>query len=217
MKLGNLVEEILEIVQDPSIDAKKVKRIINDGILEAVSLSDTPLPDLETSAEVKTKTDRAWVNLPDDYHRKLNFCYSAAQNDRVATLDSLQQLQSKYPDLTQSGVIWYVAISGGRLYYQGIPDTVDTLRIGYYKLPPTIARDDEEPAFLPRHLHKKLLVNYACKEFFNIIEDGVEGRKVNTASYEGKWEKALVDLEMFLGPEQDEPKQINDMIMEIMQ
>ena len=76
MKIGEMVEEILEIIQDPSIDARKVKSVINDGMVEAAALSDTPLPDLETSVELTTKTDRAWVNLPDDYQRKLNFCYS---------------------------------------------------------------------------------------------------------------------------------------------
>jgi len=180
--------------------------------LEAASRSDTPLPDLEISENVETKTDRAWVTLPANYHRKLNFCYSVAQNGRVKILKSLQHLKSKYPGLIQTGNVWHVTQSGGRIYYQGIPSTVDTLTLGYYKLPPILNKDDETPTFLPNHLHKKLLVNYACKELFSVIEDGVEGRKVNTSYHEGEGEKALADLEKFLGPEQDEPKLINDML-----
>jgi len=127
-------------------------------------------------------------------------------------------------DLTHEGLVEDVTVVGGRLYYQPIPTEATELTVWFYRLPTLLenfdpsgentgfmdsgdttfqgdddtgfidALSDDIPNCLPDHLHKSLLVSYAAKEIFNEIEDGIEGRKINTERYEGKYQQALAVL-----------------------
>lgn len=126
--------------------------------------------------------------------------------------------------LTHEGPVEDVTVVGGRLYYQPIPTEATELTLWFYRLPTLLANfdpsgentgfmdsgdttfqgdddtgfidalSDDIPNCLPDHLHKSLLVSYAAKEIFNEIEDGIEGRKINTERYEGKYQQALTAL-----------------------
>jgi len=70
------------------------------------------------------------------------------------------------------------------------------LTIHYFRLPVDMEDDDDTPDGIPTQFQKKLLVNYACKEIFSLIEDGIEGQQVNTAKHTGFFLSALRDLEL---------------------
>ena len=127
-------------------------------------------------------------------------------------------------DLTNEGDVEEVTIMGGRLYYQPIPIEATELTLWFYRLPTLLANvdpsgentsfmdsgdttfqgdddtgfmdslADDIPYCLPVPLHKSLLVNYAAKEIFNEIEDGIEGRKINAERYEIRYQQALAAL-----------------------
>lgn len=217
MKLADLIETVINTVQDPSVTPQQVKSKINAGIYDAAGTISVPLPDLEITTTVTTVANQAWVSMPSTFHRDLDFCYSATQNERITILHSLQELRAKYPDMTQSGSIWYVARSAGRLYYQGIPATEDTLTLQFYQYPTLLSKDSDEPDVFPKHLHERLFVNYACREFFKVIEDGIEGPKINTQYHHGEYQSAIADLETWIGPKYDEPVLVNDLISDLMQ
>jgi hypothetical protein len=109
--------------------------------------------------------------------------------------------------LDHSGPVSEVTIRGGDLYYQGIPGVPTELTLFYYRKPTLLvdydpsgedgeAGDlaDDIPDGIPEPFQKGLLVNYACKEIFDEIEDGMDGEKLNTQRYEAKYQAALAKL-----------------------
>jgi len=66
------------------------------------------------------------------------------------------------------------------------------------------------PDGIPEHLIKPLLLSHAAMSIFDEIEDGQEGNKTNTARHEAKFEKFMLKLIAFIGPEGRAPQPIND-------
>jgi hypothetical protein len=75
-----------------------------------------------------------------------------------------------------------------------------------------MANDRDKPDMLPSHLHRRLLVNYACKELFSRIEDGMDGKKANTAYHDNEYKTAFSELELWIIPRASEPPEINDTV-----
>ena len=218
MRLADLIERIMDKLQDPSLDSKRIRRMINEIIDQAASTIPVPLPDLETFDTVTTHITRAYISMPDDFHRDLDFCYSAAQNDKIKIYGSVQYLrmQDDNQGMNRSGIIHGVARAGKRLYYQRIPTTADTLTLWYYRKPTELLKDNDEPSEFPSFCHEPVIVNGVLAELFSMIEDGIEGQKINTEYHKTKQKEALYDLEMFIGPKKDEPPIINDLLGGIM-
>lgn len=217
MHLSDLIDEVIHIVQDSSLSEKRVENLLNEGYENAAAVISDPLPDLEKTGTVRTSTSLAYVSLPSDYHRNLEMVYDSTQNERIPILNSFQALSIKYPGLADTGNLGHVAISGSRLYYQGIPSTVRTLTLNYFRKPYLRSADRDEMSALPVHLHRRLLVNYACKELFSRIEDGMEGQKVNTLYHDREFQKALADLDAWITPRATEPVCINDTVLDYLE
>jgi hypothetical protein len=92
---------------------------------------------------------------------------------------------------------------GKRLIYRDVPAVAATLTVHYYEAPDDLDDDTDEPTWVPEHLHRKLYVAYVCKEIFNKIEDGVEGRKINTEYYMSEFASGLLALEEAIGVDKD--------------
>jgi hypothetical protein len=54
------------------------------------------------------------------------------------------------------------------------------------------------------------LKEYALKELYSEIEDGLEGQQVNTDRHEKKYAQAKERLVAFIGPEERDPVQFLD-------
>jgi len=212
MVLKELVQEIIDIVQDSSLKEPSVQGLVNEAILRVATDLSVPLPDLETSETVETIADQAYLAMPVGFNRDLFFCHNDTIERRVKIHDSLELLAVKYPTMDEAGSVVDVARRGRRLYYQGIPDSVQTLRLHYFMSPSrlTDVTGANDPSWIPEQFHRRLLIAYPCKTLFARIEDGVEGRKVNTDFYEAEWQKGLIDLAYFLGPRARDPVKIHD-------
>lgn len=217
MLYKDLVDEVVDIVQDPKIGDARTKNLLNEGYLDSLYRTTEPLPALETTGEARTTLDQAFTALPDDYLRNLEIVYCSTQDQRLTILGSLQLLKIKYPGLAKTGNIEHVAVSNRLLYYQGIPSTRRTLSLNYFCKPTLMSNERDEPTMLPENLHRRLLVNYACKELFSRIEDGMDGRKNNTAYHAAEYNKAFADLELWIIPRATEPIEINDVVTEYME
>lgn len=212
MQFQSMVERVLDIVQDPSIDESEVKDLLNEGIEHAAAVIPVPLPSLETTEEVDTDTSLPYVDLPEEYHRDLYFCFNTTLRRRVIVQPSFELFSVKYPTLDESMNVMDVAVRGLLLYYQGIPVLSQTLRIHFFQRPPLLVDNEDEPTCLPNHLHRKLLVSYACKELFNKIEDGVDGIKVNANFYGKEWEEGKKALIAWVGPRSRDPVLVTDVM-----
>ena len=213
MRLSDLIDEVISIVTDPSLSEPRITNLINEGYERIAARVTDPLPDLEKVDTVRTDTSLAYVSLPPDYHRNLEVVYDQSQRQNLRVLKSFQLLSVEYPGLDQTGNIDCVAVmANSRLYYQGIPATAHTLTLQYFKKPTEMVRDSQEPIALPSGLHYRLLVNYACKEIFSKIEDGMEGQKINTNYHSTEYEKAFIELENIVVPRSTSPIEINDTV-----
>lgn len=208
MQLSNIVSEIQDAVKDSYYTYPDVTVLVNEACT-AISLGTMipgryertpPLPDLYTTDTVTTETTGI-LTLPSDYQRNLVMVVDS-NGVSIPIMPSSRKFIKKYPEAS-AGSVFVCSVMGNRLLYRDIPVVASTLTVHYYSTQDTLTLDTDEPTWLPLHLHRKLLVGYVCREIFNKIEDGVEGRKVNTEYYTGELLSGLTALEEIIGVDKD--------------
>jgi len=188
----SLADKVLRKIQDGSYTWQNVVDEFN-GCLKYLS-GKYNLPELEHIEDVQTDPRAGRIPVPSNYQKNLWYCKSTTHNRPVNIEDTVINVYRKYSILDQSGAVRDVAVKGRYLYYQRVPTSAETLRLVYYRYPTILRTRREKPTCLPAHLVEPLLVNYACKEIFSEIEDGLEGKQVNTQRYDGRFKAAEATL-----------------------
>jgi hypothetical protein len=199
-----LIDFVAEIIQDPSFTDEDIGKYLNRGVgrvcsgilLPGTHAISPPLPDLFTTDTIETVPDAGVANLPDDYDRGLTMVLDDDSNV-IPIARSMRVFMQKYPVL-QNGNIHNCVAVGKRLMYRDVPTTAKTLTVHYYKKPSKMEEDDDIPDGLPEALHYNLLVPFASKEIFNLIEDGISGPKVNTEKWTDLFHAAVNELGVFV-------------------
>ena len=201
--LTQLQTIVTSIVQDTEFTNTIIMGYLNRGVQEIaagipsafVDFLTPPLPNLFSIDTVDTSTALAYVSMPTTYQRGLRLAVNEAGVE-IDISNSWINFSETYPLLNNSGNIYEVAEQGGKLYYQGIPTTSEEISIHFYRLPVDMTASSDTPDGIPSHLQVPLLTNYACKEIYNLIEDGLEGQQVNTAKHNALFYAALKTLEL---------------------
>ncbi len=162
-----------------------------------------PMPDLYSSETVSTSTENAYVDLPDTFGRELFF--ATVGTTPVKIFGVFSEFLRHYPTLSLTSTVVAVSHKAGKLYYQGKPASSVNITLHFYRLPVAmdVEDDDAVPDGIPSHLQESLLVFWAAKEIFNLIEDGIGDQKTNTTVYNSLFSKALIDLEAVVGRDQE--------------
>ena len=169
-----------------------------DGIEHPLPNSLTPpLSDLFTIDTVATSVTAAYVNMPSNFHRDLQFVASSSGSE-IDIAESFIDFVETYPLLNKSGRITEVIEHGRRLYYQGIPPSSENVTIHYYRKPLNMVNDADVPDGIPEHLQIPLLVNFAAWKAYTHIEDGLEGENPNTIKFKNLFLEAMRTLELSL-------------------
>jgi hypothetical protein len=205
---GRIIDEIKAIVRDPSFTGADILALMNRGLFEIAGR--VRLPGLETSAELRTAAGRAFVSLPADYHRDLFAVNVAAERRRARIEPDVAALLRRFPGLDRTGSVLAVAVRGRSLYYQPVPGAQTTLTAHYYRTPDPLEAGADRISCLPPHLTAELLVGYVCREIFERIEEGLDGKKVQTTAYGERFERAVAELEAFFGPRAEAPVEVPD-------
>lgn len=187
MTIDSIIEAVILAVDDDSFDELYIADLVGLGRGEIAGMVD--LPALLTTGTVTTTAIANTVALPTTYSRGVFWVGNSADGrigQRGRGYYDLMGFLDRNPT-ADVGPVCDVCVQGSSLLYQGA--AIDTLTLRYYAAP-TSAEPDE----IPLHLQKPLLFNYACKEIFELIEDGVEGAKVNTDKYEQRFNQALGKL-----------------------
>ena len=197
----DLSVEILKIVNNDIFTFEDVVQALDEG-LGIVSFQ-VLLPKLQATADVLTVDGANVADLPTNYQRELFFCYSTAQGSPVRIFDKKADIVRYYGVPATTGLVKGVAIFGSTLYYQYIPllADIDTLAIDYYKHPTTISARTDTFTCLPPYLIRPLLVNYASKKLFEMLEQGKEDVKNNSTYYSKLFNEALETLKIAYPPE----------------
>jgi hypothetical protein len=182
-------DEVYVNIKDASLQSK-IPGALNDAYKAAVN--DVHIPDLKLFTTVDTVVGKSYLSLPDGVIGRLLYIGNAFGKFPLADR-GLTELLEDDPGLLTLGSVWKVAQEGKQIWYISQPETAEVLYVLLYKEPPELVADGSTPSYLPSLLHRPLLVYKATSILFNIIEEGVEGEKVNTAAYENLYQKNGVD------------------------
>jgi len=116
-----------------------------------------------------------YTSMPSNFSGKLLFLGTESRDIHLHNLDELMNL---YPDMDNVGDVTDVAIEGNTMYYQGIPSTAETIPLCFRRNPVAMT-NALEPDGIPEYLHREIVVCGAAMLAWGLIEDGIEGQKVN--------------------------------------
>lgn len=199
MNAERMIEILQGIIDDPDYEDSEI-------LLEYLNSSqrrladDLFLPDLEDGMDTVTTLVDAWEEqLPATYHKGL---YMAQVNGEEVNV----HIDIKSMALVNSGITMdegdvedVCARSSGTLLYQGIPAVAVDITLFYYRLPVDMT---ESTSSFPdgargNQNFEWAIIEDAAAKIFNEIEDGMEGAKVNTTKYEGKYAERMALLDMY--------------------
>lgn len=214
--LEEIRNKVIKAIQDDNDESFSVEEIdaeINEG-LKYVSRN-VALTALEATGTFDTELNTDVVSIPTDwnYQRRLhNATSSAVKRIKVAT--SINLLRNKYPISLEYGPEYgdvdILAIFNNQITYYPIPQEVQTVTCKFYQNPTPLVEDTDIPTCLPDGTHIDLLKNYALWKLNEIIEDGVEGAKVNTRYYKNEFKEALGELDDHIDEGQSSTDPIRD-------
>lgn len=198
-------EELIGAVQMVVFDQRYTEDIIRSRINESVAriakgvklagqerLS-PPLPDLYTTGTVDTVLASDITDLPTNFSRSLIQVLNS-NSDIIDLEPSMKKFLQDNPEQS-AGDVRACCVIGNRLMYRDVPSAIETLTVGYYKKPDTLAANDDTPSAIPEHLHRSLIVGDTLKEIFREIERGMAGPKHETEYYTGVFYAGLNELD----------------------
>jgi len=100
--------------------------------------------------------------------------------------------------LDEVGDIEYIVCEGNILYYNPIPSVATTIICIGYHLPNELINDTDTPTFIPSYLHREVIVNKVLVSAYNMIEDGMDGEKVNTKIFMQLAEMGLYKMQAYV-------------------
>lgn len=198
MTLEEMIAKIQAGQQDPSFTVKDdVLPLINEALEEAAKkYCHADLMADHTITVVAGASNP--VELPDDYSHDLYRVVNTTFNRPITIRTNPDVLAKLFDGLNSPGAIVDVAEDGRSLYFRPSPttETEQVLAVHYYKAIEEYEEGDEEetPEWLPKRFHQGIIVDYALKELWALVEDGIDGQKINTAFYEARYERALGKL-----------------------
>ena len=210
----DVIQEINEEIDLPGFSATRILRLINRGMLviaagrfrEFPEIWEICLPELEAQTGVSTTASVAYCSMPSDYHKKLMWCTTSANDYRIKVLKSLSHLKRIEPKLDKSGAIRWVAVVGSNVYYQRVPSSAETLTLHYFKKPTTLSFGDTISE-LPDHLAVPLLKHYCLAEMYRVKDQAkpeVENETAPKQFHLNEFRRYLGELAAFIGPYTDD-------------
>lgn len=206
--VAGLLAEVAGIVADPGVTEQEILRALGRGLMAAAAAA--RLPELVAEAELSFAAGQGYAALPADLQHGPMDAFLLPGHGRVRVAPDLATLRRTIR-FGARGRIRCVAPAGGRLYARPVPLAETTLSIAYYRLPDPLVALSDKPSCLPPHLAGPLLVSFACREIFERLEEGSDGKKPQTTAYAGRFDAALAELVSLTGPAviQDEPVDVS--------
>ena len=195
MNFKELIDEVTITLQESSSAIlDRIPGWLNDALADAIEQARVPgFKQLET---VNTVLDQSYTVLPATFNGKM--LYVGTEQGELET-GTLEELLEENPNLDCEGDLYKVAVEGNMIYYQCIPSTATSITFLYRRPPQEMVNDNDTPEGLPSWLCRDILVPGAAARGFNLIEDGIEGEKVNTNAQLILYNRGLFKLMEFVG------------------
>lgn len=182
MNLGEILLEVKNLIQDDSFNSGYLLSCINNTIKRVAD--EVNLPSLKGINTVDTVVGQNYASLTGISNGFSGRLGGFATSD-ITIYQTLEELIATYsPDIDQVGAVEGVALEGTILWYQKIPTVAQTLTFIYYQNPTVLSTASSTPPVdIHESLHRSLFVNGTAFYLYDLIEDGIEGEKVNTKSH----------------------------------
>jgi len=201
MQLSDMRSRVAEIIQDTSFSDARINAEINAGIRDTAARVFLPslkrIGTITTALETNTTTLSSLTNST--YLKVLRVRNSLGNT--LPIIPTIEDFFDRYSncDLTSEGAVESVVIEATTMWYYKVPSSAETLTLLYYSGPTELSLDTSEPTDFPTPLHEELFVNFAAWKIWSLIEDGIDGAKINTSFYERRYNDAVSKLRNWIG------------------
>ena len=195
MTFKEIQDEVEVIVKDESL-FDLIPSVINDIYAEVVNEARPPA--LKTPMSVATVVGQSWLTLPSGVFGSLLFAGSAT-GGQLTVVGSLEALMEEEPGLEEEGDLEKVAMEGGVLWYRKRPSVATTFVALMLRAPAKLVLDSSTPDCIPEYLHRRCLVYGAAAALWVILEEGIDGEKVNSMNYSSRYEQGKLMLLTWIG------------------
>ena len=198
--LEEMRDNIKVALQDASFTDDQIDAKINAGLADAAWYQ--LLSELESAGEFTTDPTANEVVIPVDWDFQRNL-YHADVEDKgdIKVFTQIGLLKKRVPSIdteVNEGDIVYLTTRNGKVVYSPSPKTATIVKCNFYINPTPLVDDDQIPTCLPIPLQSDILEAYALWKFFAIIEDGIEGYKVNTNYHKKEYKEALERIDDYI-------------------
>ena len=211
-----LIGRVQDLIKDGSFGPSFIIEKLNDGLAEVVQAT-TPPDLIETDIEVEVDAFEKTAQMPDNFYGPRLFKVYNATDDLPC------QVYYRFTDFAHisrrfaGAEVRAVCLKGSRLHVAGIPAVPTTLEVTYLRQPTVLSGANDDGAgitYLPFRLGEQAIVNYAAWRIYEHIEDGIDGRKVNTDKFHANFLDSLAKILDYFGMEarEKEPEQVLDLI-----
>lgn len=211
-----LIGRVQDLVKDGSFGPSFIIEKLNDGLAEVVQIAMPP--DLvELDIEVDVFVGEKFASMPANFYgpRLLGVRNTSTQMpcEIFYRFSDFAQISRRFP----SGEIRAVCLKGRKLHVAGIPSATTTLEVTYLREPEILTGESdtgEDITYLPFRLGEQAIVNYAAWRIYEHIEDGVDGKKVNTDKFRANFLDSTAKILDYFGMEarEKEPETVQDRI-----
>jgi hypothetical protein len=194
MEVDAITTEVVSIIQDSKYDAPWVVGKFNEALLLIASAC--RIPGLQGNSPVTAVANTMTAVMPKTYLHDLYMVTTPTYPQGIVIAPNLKELKSISDDL-QKGPVAAISLDGRTLNFRPIPEVDEVLTLYFYGKPKELAAGDVFPDYIPEILHKEIFQNYALKEAYMQIEDGIDGNNPNTKKYDGLAAVGIASLVAF--------------------
>ena len=207
MQVAEIIALIKDAIEDESFSDGTLLAYVNKGIGRVAAA--LPLPMLLTEAHITCKANSRRVTLPSDYYSNLFHAYNVTSSAKVRIMRPFSNFLMRFPSLDLSSDVTHVCTQANVLHYQGSPSSDQTLLVFYNRRPDAVSAGDDID-IIEEVYQADLLVSFAAAECYKLIENGIEGTKVNYNKWIADYTLALNEYGLFVGSPEEKPDFIPD-------
>jgi hypothetical protein len=195
MEVDAIATEVEDKIQDSHYDAAWAIVRFNEALEQIATLC--RIPGLQTSFPVYPLAGTTSLSpMPKTYLHSLYLVTSVTYPQGLLIAPNRKELIQIH-DPEQTGSAEAVCIEGKTLLYRPILEVDEELMCYYYGKPKELAAGDSFPDYIPPTLQKEIFKNYALKEAYMDIEDGIDGVMPNTQKHSALAANAIAALVEF--------------------
>jgi hypothetical protein len=207
MNLGQILTKIETGIQDDSFTREDdLLPLVNEFVRDVNQQFRLPELQVQETITIPSDIDGNQIAMPETYGRELYRVYNDTHMRLCMIRSNVKALEKIYDGWRSKGFVRDVTVTHNILNFRPLPVQDQELTLFFYRDPVEIedVDEDEELDGIPEHL-TKYAVDYALWQLFTLVEDGIDGKAVNTDKYFARYQLGLAAFNEFC---KNSPKQV---------